>query len=75
VRSAHCQVRAPGVESGPSPYEAIIIKQIQNGGSSLLTKAHAAKLTTQMVGYESVLTPTQINDVAAYLYTSTHKTK
>ncbi len=50
-----------------------MIKQINIGGSSLMTKAQAAKYTTQMVGYKGVLTPTQINDVAAFVYVSTHK--
>lgn len=52
--------------------EATIITQINNGGSSLMSKAAAAKYTTQMVGYKGVLKATQINDIAAFVYVSTH---
>ena len=53
--------------------EAIIVKAVTNGGSTVMTKAALAKYTTQMVAYKGVLTPTQIKDVAAYVYVSTHK--
>ena len=57
---------------GPSLTEATIIKQIQQGGATLMGKA-AAKYTTQMVGYAGVLSTSQINDVAAFVFTSTHR--
>lgn len=60
---------------GPSLTEATIIKQINNGGSSLMSKAAAAKYTTQMVGYKNVLKVSDINNAAAFVYVSTHPTK
>lgn len=51
--------------------EATIIKQVSNGGSSLMGKA-ASKYQTQMVGYKGVLTTAQIEDVAAFVYTAQH---
>jgi mono/diheme cytochrome c family protein len=51
--------------------EAVIIKAVTNGGASVMTKAALAKFTTQMVAYKGTLTPTQINDVAAFVYMST----
>ncbi len=56
----------------PKLSEATIIKQIRQGGSALMGKA-AAKYTTQMVGYAGVLSTAQIDDIAAFVYTSTHK--
>ncbi len=53
--------------------EAVIIKAITNGGASVMSKAAAAKYTTQMTAYKNVLTPTVIQNVAAFVYTSTHK--
>jgi mono/diheme cytochrome c family protein len=52
--------------------EKTIIAAITNGGASVMTKAAAAKYTTQMVAYKGTLTNTQIDNVAAYVYTSTH---
>ena len=40
-----------------------------------MTKAQLAKYTTQMVAYKGTLKPAQINDVSAFIYTSTHKKK
>src|SRR3954447_26943945 len=53
--------------------EATIIKAITNGGGTVMTKAQLAKYTTQMAAYKGVLSPTAINNVAAFVYTSTHK--
>lgn len=53
--------------------EATLIKAVTNGGSTVMTKAAVAKYTTLMVAYKGVLTPKQIDDVAAFVYTSTHK--
>ncbi len=53
--------------------EAVIIKAITNGGASVMSKAAAAKYTTQMTAYKNVLTPAVIRNVAAFVYTSTHK--
>lgn len=53
--------------------EAVIIKAITNGGASVMPKAAAARYTTQMTAYKNVLTPTAIQNVAAFVYTSTHK--
>jgi mono/diheme cytochrome c family protein len=58
--------------------EATIIKAITNGGSSVMTAAQiaACKKTggceTQMVPYKSLGT-TKIDNIAAFVYTSTHK--
>jgi mono/diheme cytochrome c family protein len=53
--------------------EAVIVKAITNGGASVMPKEAAAKYTTQMTAYKNVLTPTVIQNVAAFVYTSTHK--
>ena len=53
--------------------EPVIIKAITNGGATVMTKAAAAKYTTQMVPYKGALTTEQINNIAAYVYVSTHK--
>ena len=53
--------------------EQTIIKAITNGGATVMPKAAAAKYTTQMVAYKNVLTTKQIENIAAYVYTSTHK--
>jgi mono/diheme cytochrome c family protein len=52
--------------------EATIIAEITKGGSSLMGKA-GAKYMTQMMAYKALLTTTQIQDIAAYEYTVTHK--
>jgi mono/diheme cytochrome c family protein len=54
--------------------EQTIIKAITNGGATVMPKAIAAKYTTQMVAYKNVLSTRQIDNIAAYVYTSTHKT-
>ena len=53
--------------------EATIVKAITNGGATVMTKAQLAKYTTQMVAYKGVLSPAIINNIAAFVYTSTHK--
>jgi mono/diheme cytochrome c family protein len=53
--------------------EPVIIKAITNGGATVMTKAAAAKYPTQMVAYKGALSTEQINNIAAYLYVSTHK--
>jgi mono/diheme cytochrome c family protein len=53
--------------------EPTIIKAITNGGWTVMTKAAASRYTTQMVAYKAVLTPGQINNIAAFVYLSTHK--
>ena len=52
--------------------EAKIIEAIEKGGSSIMTKAAAAKYATTMVGYASSFSTTKIDNIAAYVYTSTH---
>ena len=52
--------------------EATIIKAITNGGASVMTKAAAAKYTTQMVAYKGSLPTKTIDNIAAFVYTSTH---
>ena len=53
--------------------EPVIIKAITNGGATVMTKAAAAKYATQMVPYKGALTTEQIDNIAAYVYVSTHK--
>src|SRR3954470_20669148 len=62
----------PNLDKVPLP-EATIVKAITNGGASVMTKAQIAKYTTQMVAYKGVLSPTAINNIAAFVYVSTHK--
>ncbi len=53
--------------------EPVIIRAITNGGATVMTKAAAAKYATQMVPYKGALTGAQIDNIAAYVYVSTHK--
>jgi mono/diheme cytochrome c family protein len=53
--------------------QALLIKAITNGGSSIMTKAQIAKYTTQMQPYKYLGTAT-INNISRYVYESTHKT-
>jgi sulfite dehydrogenase len=53
--------------------QAVLIKAITNGGGSVMTKAAVAKYATHMTAYKGVLSPDQIKNVSAYVYTSTHK--
>ncbi len=52
--------------------EATIVKAIDNGGASVMTKAAVAKYPTRMTPYKGVLSASQIQDVAAFVYASTH---
>jgi mono/diheme cytochrome c family protein len=52
--------------------EAVIVKAIANGGATVMGKAQAGKYTTQMIAYRNALTATQIQDIAAFVYTSMH---
>jgi mono/diheme cytochrome c family protein len=61
----------PNLDRVPLP-EATIIKAITNGGATIMSKAAAAKYTTQMVAYKGALTGEQITNIAAYVYVSTH---
>jgi mono/diheme cytochrome c family protein len=54
--------------------EQTIIKAITNGGATVMTKEAVAKYTTQMVAYKGVLPSAEINNIAAYVFISTHKT-
>jgi cytochrome c6 len=51
--------------------EATIVTQVTNGGPALMGNAAAGYRTT-MVGYKRVLSPAQIDDVAAFVYTAQH---
>ena len=62
----------PVLDKVPLP-EATLIKAITKGGSSVMTKAAIAKYTTQMVPYGTTLKAVQINEIAAYIYSVTHK--
>jgi mono/diheme cytochrome c family protein len=52
--------------------ELVIIKAITNGGATVMSKVQAARYTTQMIAYRNALTTAQIQDIAAFVYTSTH---
>ena len=52
--------------------EAVIVKAIANGGATVMSKAQAAGYATQMTAYRSALTTSQIEDIAAFVYSSTH---
>ena len=56
------------------PTEAKIITAISKGGASIMTKAAVAKYPTQMVAYKGTLSTKQIDNVAAFVYVSTHPT-
>jgi mono/diheme cytochrome c family protein len=58
----------------PALAEATIIKAVTNGGATVMTKAAVAKYTTQMVAYKGVLSTKVIDNVAAFVYASTHAT-
>lgn len=52
--------------------EAKIITAISKGGASIMTKAAIAKYPTTMQPYASLGTKT-VDNIAAFVYTSTHK--
>lgn len=52
--------------------EATIIKQVTDGGKSLMGKA-AAKYAVSMPSFRGKLSTAKIEDVAAFVYDSTHK--
>jgi len=52
--------------------QALLIKAITNGGSSIMTKAQIAKYATQMTPYKYLGSKT-IQNVSRYVYESTHK--
>jgi mono/diheme cytochrome c family protein len=53
--------------------ENTIIKAVTCGGSTVMSKAAAAKFTTTMTPYgPPTLTQTQVDNVAAFIFTTTH---
>jgi mono/diheme cytochrome c family protein len=52
--------------------QATIVKAIEKGGASVMSKSAVATYPTHMTAYQGVLSTTQIEDVAAFVYTSTH---
>jgi len=52
--------------------EPTIVKAITNGGGTVMTPAQLQKYATQMVAYKGALTAKEIQDVAAFVYVSTH---
>jgi mono/diheme cytochrome c family protein len=52
--------------------QALLIRAITNGGSSIMTKAAIAKYSTQMTPYKYLGTKT-IQNISRYVYESTHK--
>ncbi len=57
----------------PPLTQAKIIKAIQKGGASIMTKKALAKYATRMVAYKGVLKTAQIKNISAFVYVSTHK--
>jgi len=57
---------------GPTLTQALLIKAITNGGSSIMTKAALAKYQTQMTPYKYLGTKT-IQNISRFVYESTHK--
>ena len=57
---------------GPALTQALLIKAITNGGSSIMTKAAIAKYPTQMTPYKYLGVKT-IQNISRYVYESTHK--
>lgn len=54
--------------------EATIIKQITDGGASLVGKPIQGKTyQTAMTAFKGVLSTAEIEDIAAFVYNSTHK--
>jgi mono/diheme cytochrome c family protein len=62
----------PNLDRVPLP-ETVIVKAITNGGASVMTKAQVARYQTQMTPYRAVLTRAQIQNIAAFIYVSTHR--
>jgi mono/diheme cytochrome c family protein len=60
-------------KAGPKLDENTIIKAVTCGGSSVMTKAAIASYTTTMAPYgPPAMTQTQITNVAAFIFSSTH---
>jgi len=59
---------------GPTLSETTIIAAISNGGATVMTKAEASKYAVTMSQYKGSLSTTTIDDIAAFIYSSTHKT-
>ena len=53
--------------------QATVVKAITNGGATVMSKAAVAKYVARMPAFKGTLTPTQITNVAAFVYASTHK--
>jgi mono/diheme cytochrome c family protein len=58
----------------PALSETTIIAAIDNGGASVMTKAAASKYAVTMEAYKGTLPTTTVDDIAAFVYTSTHAT-
>ncbi len=52
--------------------DATIVRAITNGGASVMSKSAVARYSTQMIAYKGSLSTSQIKDVAAFVFTSTH---
>lgn len=58
----------------PALSETTIIAAIDNGGASVMTKAAASKYAVTMQAYKGTLPTTTVDDIAAFVYDSTHTT-
>jgi mono/diheme cytochrome c family protein len=61
----------PNLDRVPLP-EPVAIKAITLGGAAVMGQAALAKYSTRMPAYKNVLSTGQIQDIAAYVYRSTH---
>ncbi len=53
--------------------QAQLVQAVTNGGASIMSKAAVARYSTHMTPYRNALTKTQIQNVAAFVYASTHR--
>ena len=64
----------PNLDMAAAPLtEALIIKAITNGGATIMSKAAAAKYAVMMPPFKGTIPAATINNVAAFVYSSTHK--
>jgi mono/diheme cytochrome c family protein len=55
--------------------QAALVKAITKGGAAVMSKQALSNYPTRMTPYGGVLTPAQIQDVAAFVFASTHPAK
>ena len=64
----------PNLDKAAAPLtEALIIKAITNGGATIMTKSAAGEYPVKRAAFKGTLPEATINNVAAFVYPSTHK--